>query len=92
MLALADDAALAHLVIAATAIPGVHGLRTPEILTAPTKHHRPYSMPPPRRRRLGSKPDRRRALELLASCKDDCTEGVLRANGFSSPNGRACPG
>src|SRR5262245_23348295 len=25
------------------------------------------------------KPDRRRALELLASCKDDCTEGILRA-------------
>jgi hypothetical protein len=28
------------------------------------------------------KSDRRRALELLASCKDGCPEGILRALGF----------
>ena len=28
-------------------------------------------------------PDRRHALQLLAARKDDCTEGILRANGFS---------
>jgi hypothetical protein len=55
MLALAGDAVLARLVIAATAIP--------------------------RRRRHGPKPDRRRALELLASCRNGCTEALLLANG-----------
>jgi hypothetical protein len=29
------------------------------------------------------KPDRRRALELLASCRDGCTEAVLLAHGFT---------
>lgn len=27
--------------------------------------------------------DRRRALELLASCRDGCTEALLRAHGFT---------
>jgi hypothetical protein len=31
------------------------------------------------RRRRGPKPDRRRALELLASCRDGCTESILIA-------------
>jgi len=37
-------------------------------------------MPRPRRR---PKPDRRRALELLASCRDGCTEAIMLAHGFS---------
>jgi hypothetical protein len=39
-------------------------------------------MPTPRRRR-GAKPDRRRALELLASCPDGCTEAIMLAHGFT---------
>jgi hypothetical protein len=38
-------------------------------------------MPRPLRRR--PKPDRRRALELLASCRDACTEAILLAHGFA---------
>jgi hypothetical protein len=38
-------------------------------------------MPQPLRRR--PKPDRRRALELLASCRDGCTEALMLAHGFS---------
>jgi hypothetical protein len=38
---------------------------------------------PPRRRR---KPDRRRALELLASCRDGCTEAMMFAHGFTIPH------
>jgi hypothetical protein len=34
----------------------------------------------PSRRRT---PDRRRALELLASCPDGCTEAILLAHGFT---------
>ena len=41
-------------------------------------------MPPLRRPRRGPKPDRRRALELLASCRDGCNEAILRAHGFST--------
>jgi hypothetical protein len=37
-------------------------------------------MPRPRRR---PKPDRRRALELLASCHDGCTEAMMLAHGFT---------
>jgi hypothetical protein len=96
---LASVDALARLVIAATAIPAMHvyrlelsdrgrgharpasnGLRTPDILSAPTKHRRHYSMPHPRRR---PKPDRSRALELLASCRDGCTEAIMLAHGFT---------
>jgi len=29
------------------------------------------------------KPNRRRALELLASCPDGCTEGLMFVNGFT---------
>jgi hypothetical protein len=42
----------------------------------------PMPTPPPRRRR-GAKPDRRRALELLASCPDGCTEAIMLAHGFT---------
>jgi hypothetical protein len=38
--------------------------------------------PTPSRRR-GPKPDRRRALELLASCRDGCTEAIMLAHGFT---------
>jgi hypothetical protein len=37
-------------------------------------------MPRPRHR---PKPDRRRALELLASCRDGCTEAMMLAHGFT---------
>jgi hypothetical protein len=40
------------------------------------------STPRPRRHR-DSKPDRRRALELLASCRDGCTEAIMIAHGFT---------
>jgi hypothetical protein len=36
------------------------------------------------RRRRGPKPDRRRALELLASCRDGCTEAIMLAHGFTT--------
>jgi hypothetical protein len=36
---------------------------------------------PDRKRR--PKPDRRRALELLASCRDGCTEALMLAHGFT---------
>jgi hypothetical protein len=40
-------------------------------------------VPPPVRR--CPKPDRRRALELLASCRDGCTEAIMIAHGFTIP-------
>jgi len=61
-----------------------NGLRTPDILEAPTKHRRHLSMPQPRRRRHGPQPDRRRALELLAGCPDGCTDALMFANGFTA--------
>jgi hypothetical protein len=39
----------------------------------------------PRRRAHRIKPDRRRALELLASCRDGCTETMMLAHGFTVP-------
>ena len=42
------------------------------------------SMPHPHRRRhRGPKPDRRRALELLAASPDGCTEALMLAHGFT---------
>ena len=41
-------------------------------------------MPQPHRRRHGPKPDRRRALELLAASPDGCTEALMLANGFTA--------
>ena len=40
-------------------------------------------MPHPYQRRRGPKPDRRRALDLLAASADGCTEAVMLAHGFS---------
>jgi hypothetical protein len=40
-----------------------------------------HQMPRPLRRR--PKPDRRRALELLASCRDACTDAIKLAHGFT---------
>ena len=34
-------------------------------------------------RRRDIKPDRIRALELLASCNNGCPEGILQAHGFA---------
>jgi hypothetical protein len=36
----------------------------------------------PRRKHL-PKPNRRRALELLVSCRDGCTEAIMIAHGFT---------
>jgi hypothetical protein len=36
-----------------------------------------------RHRRRDIKPDRIRALELLASCDNGCPEGILQAHGFA---------
>jgi hypothetical protein len=33
--------------------------------------------------RHGLRPDRRRALELLAACQDGCTEAIMLAQGFT---------
>ena len=43
-----------------------------------------HSMLQPYRRRRGPKPDRRRALELLAASPDGCTEALMFANGFTA--------
>jgi hypothetical protein len=40
-------------------------------------------MPHPHRRRHGPQPGRRRALELLASCRDGATEAIMLAHGFT---------
>jgi hypothetical protein len=40
-------------------------------------------MPHPYRHR-GPKPDRRRALELLAAAPEGCTEALMFANGFTA--------
>ena len=40
-------------------------------------------MPHPSRRNRGPKPDRRRALELLAASPDGCSEALMLANGFT---------
>jgi hypothetical protein len=45
---------------------------------------RPRHRPTAHRRRR-PKPDRRRALELLASCRDGCTEAIMLAHGFTIP-------
>ena len=60
-----------------------NGPRTPDILRAPTKHRRRYSMPPLRRPRHGLQPDRRRAPELLAASRDGATEAIMIARGLS---------
>jgi hypothetical protein len=44
------------------------------------RRRRRYSMPQLRRPRRGPKPDRRRALELLAASPDGCTERVVAGN------------
>jgi hypothetical protein len=40
-------------------------------------------MPDVRRNHRLPKSDRRRALELLASCRDGCTEAIMIAHGFT---------
>jgi hypothetical protein len=42
-----------------------------------------YLRQPRAGRRRRPKPDRRRALELLASCPNGCTEAILLAHGFT---------
>jgi hypothetical protein len=45
----------------------------------------PSRYPTPRRRHRFPKPDRRRALELLAGCgPEGCAEAVLKAHGFTT--------
>jgi hypothetical protein len=43
-----------------------------------------HSMSHPYRHRRGPKPDRHRALELLAASPDGCSEALLFANGFTA--------
>jgi hypothetical protein len=50
---------------------------------AKVHHRRRYSMPQLRRPRRRPKPDRRRALELLAASRDGATEAIMRAHGFT---------
>ena len=38
---------------------------------------------PTRSRKRSPPPTRRRALELLASCRDGCTEAIMVAHGFT---------
>jgi len=40
---------------------------------------------PTSRTRRRPKPDRRRALELLAASRDGCTEAIMLAQGFTVP-------
>jgi hypothetical protein len=52
------------------------------------RRRREHSLPPPtpghqRSRKRVPKPDRRRALELLASCPEGCTETIMLAHGFT---------
>ena len=42
-------------------------------------------MPPLRHPRRGPKPNRRRALELLAASRDGATEAIMLAHGFTVP-------
>jgi hypothetical protein len=42
-------------------------------------------MMPRRGTRRGPKPDRRRALELLAASRDGCPESIMLAHGFTIP-------
>src|SRR5215813_10784229 len=58
-------------------------LRPRGILPTPV-HHCRHTMPQPHRRRHGPKPDRRRALELLAASPDGYTEALMFANGFTA--------
>ena len=44
---------------------------------------RPTMPQPYRRPRHGPKPDRRRALELLAASPDGCAEALMIAHGFT---------
>ena len=90
MLAL-DDAALARLAIAAAQRPARlpprafrsregHARAASTWYPADQVHHRRrYSMPHLRR----PKPDRRRALELLAASHDGATEAIMLAHGFT---------
>src|SRR5262245_20123041 len=43
-----------------------------------------YPKQPTERPRRGPKPDRRRALELLASSPDGCSEAIMLARGFTA--------
>jgi hypothetical protein len=47
------------------------------------RYRRHLAMPPLRRPRHAPKPDRRRALELLAASPDSCTEAIMLAHGFT---------
>src|SRR5215510_12044210 len=43
-----------------------------------------YPKQPTERPRRGPRPDRRRALELLASSPDGCSEAIMLARGFTA--------
>jgi hypothetical protein len=58
-----------------------NGLRTPDILRAPTEH-RHYSMPQPRRRRH-PRPDRRARSNCSRHAATAAREAIMLAHGFS---------
>jgi hypothetical protein len=63
-----------------------HGRRSSTLDLGPALER--LSRPPPRpihqsRLRRGPAPNRRRALELLASCPEGCTASLLQARGFT---------
>jgi len=60
---------------------GPLGQCKPSVLTP--RPYREDESAPPRRDRRDIKPDRIRALELLASCDNGCPEGILHAHGFA---------
>jgi hypothetical protein len=107
MLTLADDAALARLVIAATAIPAVLVYRPRSAVEgmpvrprmAPGRlislgaptKHRRRYFMPPLRRSPNS--HRRRALELVASSREQgCSEALLVAHGVLGSDSEICAG
>jgi hypothetical protein len=56
------------------------------ILCCGPQRRSPMPMPNHHRsRKRVPKPDRRRALELLASCRDGCTESMMLAPNFTIP-------
>jgi hypothetical protein len=66
------------------AIRGFIAIAAGHTVLRPAQQHPPMPTPSHQRsRKRVPKPDRRRALELLASSPDGCTEGLMVANGFT---------
>jgi len=62
----------------------IHRMARRDIFEPPARSRATTNaMPPSHRRRHGPKPDRRRALELLAGSGDGYTEALMLAHGFT---------